>query len=334
MFCTIFVFFDIKCTSQNMCGTTDIVPGVGLYNLSSEINLPACDYVEVEQLEGLRPYKNDLSVLQLNIRGLLNKQGRLRDLINNGMTDIVLLCETWLNKETEALVSFDNYKLYSNPRKSRIGGVAILTDKSLRSRSRPDLHVESIYLEHIVVELKTDKDNILLVSGYRPPNANYKVFIKEYIALLKKLNKLKQHKIILGIDHNRDLLKAHLHKQTNQFLEKNLELDLVPSISKPTRITRKTATLIDNVLISQSLQAQMRPYLIVEDISDHLPILIVLRDLNKSVRGSNLIKSRNLNTNNIEKMGNDIRRHDWQNLLSKSNASQGSPFFTRYFVIL
>ena len=320
--------FDVKYISQNMCGTTDIVPGVGHYNLSSELNLPACDYVEVEQLEGLRLYKNDLNVLQLNIWGLLNKQGRLRDLMNNGMTDVVLLCETWLNKETEALVSFDNYKFYSNPRKSRIGGgVAILIDKSLWSRPRPDLHVESIHLEHIVVELKTDRDNILLVSGYRPPNANYKVFIKEYIALLKKLNKLKQHKIILGIDHNLDHLKAHLHKQTNQFLEKNLELDLVPSISKPTRITRKTATLIDNVLISQSLQAQMCPHLIVEDISDHLPILIVLRDLNKSVRGSNLIKSRNLNTSNLEKIGNDIRRQDWQKLLSKSNASQGFTIF-------
>ena len=248
------------------------------------------------------------------------------------MTDVVLLCETWLNKETEALVSFDNYKFYSNPRKSRIGGgVATLINKSLRSRPRPDLHVESIHLEHIVVELKTDRDNILLVSGYRPPNANYNVFIKEYIAFLKKLNKLKQHKIILGIDHNLDLLKAHLHKQTNQFLEKNLELDLVSSISKPTRITRKTATLIDNVLISQSLQAQMHPHLIVEDISDHLPILIVLRDLNKSVRGNNLIKSRNLNTSNLGKIGNDIRRHDWKKLLSKINASQG---FTTFHKIL
>ena len=182
-------------------------------------------------------------------------------------------------------------------------------------------------MEHIVVELKTDRDNILLVSGYRPPNANYKVFIKEYTALLLKLKKLKQHKIILGIDHNLALLKTHLHKQTNQFLEKNLELDLVPSISKRTRITRKTATLIDNVLISQSLQAQMHPHLIVEDISDHLPILIVLKDLNKSVRGSILIKDRNLNTSNLEKIGGDIKRHDWQKLLSKSNASQGFSIF-------
>ena len=230
------------------------------------------------------------------------------------------------------LGSIDNYKLFSIPRKSRIGGgVVILTDKSLRSRLRPDLHVESIHSEHVVVELKTDRDNVLLVSGYRPPNANYKVFIQEYTALLKKIKKLKCHKIILGIDHNLDFLKTHLHKPMNQFLEKNLELDLVPSISKPTRITRKTATLIDNVLISQSLQTQMRPYLIVEDISDHLPILVVLRDLNKSVRGSNLIKTRNLNTRNLEKICRDIRRHDWQKLLDKSNASQS---FTTFHKIL
>ena len=199
-----------------MCGIANIAPGEGHYNLSSELNLPTCDYVDVEQLEGLRPNKYDLSVLQLNIWGLLNKQGRLRDIMNNGKTDVVLLCETWLSKESESLVSIDNYKFFSIPRKSRIGGgVAILTDKSLRSRLRPDLHVESIHLEHVVVDLKTGRDNILLVSGYRPPNANYKVFIQEYIALLKKIKKLKFHKIILGIDHNLDFLKAHLHKPTN-----------------------------------------------------------------------------------------------------------------------
>ena len=93
--------------------------GEGHYNLSLELDLPACDYVDVEQLEGLRPNKYDLSVLQLNIRGLLNKQGQLRDIMNNGKTDVALLCETWLNKETEAMVSLDNYKFFSIPRKSR-----------------------------------------------------------------------------------------------------------------------------------------------------------------------------------------------------------------------
>ena len=187
--------------------------------------------------------------------------------------------------------------------------------------------MKTIHLEHIVVELKTNKENILLISGYRPPNANYKVFIKEYMTLLKKLKKLNQHKIILGIDHNLDLLKTHLHKQTNQFLENNLELDLVPCISKPTRITRKTATLIDNVFLSQSLQYQMHPHLVIEDISDHLPILVILKDLNKCISGNTLIRSRNLNPANLEKINNDIRNHDWQNLLSNANADQGFSTF-------
>ena len=298
------------------------------YNLSSELELPLCDYIDIEDLEGLKPHKNDLSVLQLNIRGLLNKQGQLRDLMINCETDVALLCETWLKKDTEALVSLDNYKIYSNPRTSRIGGgVAILLSKSLRSRPRTDLHVKAIHLEHIVVELKTNKENILLISGYRPPNANYKIFIKEYMTLLKKLKRLKQHKIILGIDHNLDLLKTHLHRQTNQFLERNLELDLMPCVSKPTRITRKTATLTDNVFLSKSLQHQMHPHLVIEDLSDHLPILVILKDLNKCTIGNTLIRSRNLNPANLEKIINDIGNHDWQNLLRNANANQGFNIF-------
>ena len=321
-------YCDVACTLHNMYRLSDAISETDYYNLSSELELPLCDYVDVEQLKGLRPHKSDLSVLQLNIRGLLNKQGRLNDLMTNCETDVALLCETWLKKDTEALVSLDNYKIYSNPRTSRIGGgVAIVLGKTLRSRPRPDLHVKTIHLEHIVVELKTDKENILLISGYRPPNANYKVFIKEYMTLMKKLKRLNKHKIILGIDHNLDLLKTHLHKQTNQFLENNLELDLVPCISKPTRITRKTATLIDNIFLSQSLQYQMHPHLVIEDLSDHLPILVIIKDLNKSTSGNTSIRSRNLNPANLEKINNDIRHHDWHNLLNNANADQGFSIF-------
>ena len=196
--------------------------------------------------------------MQLNIQGLLNKQGRLSELIDKTHTDAVLLCETWLNKESEKLVALDNYKLFSNHRIDRLrGGVGILINKNLQSRVRLDLNVETKHLEHINLELKTDTKNILLVSGYRPPNANAKVFIKEYTTLLTNLRKLKHHEIILGIDHNLDLLKAHHHSQTSQFLEKTLDLDLTPCISKPTRITIKTATLIDNIMASPRLQIEI-----------------------------------------------------------------------------
>ena len=92
----------------------------------------------------------------------------------------------------------------------------------LRSRERNDLLVEMKYLEHCVVELKTDNKNILLVSAYRPPNTNAKVFLTEYKKLLTNLKKRKDHEIIIGLDHNLDLLKSHLNQATNNFIDLNL----------------------------------------------------------------------------------------------------------------
>ena len=108
--------------------------------------------------------------MQINTRGLLNKLDHLRDIINYSHPDVILLCETWLNARTTDLVEVKGYKLISKARIDRIGGgVGILLKKDLRSRCRDDLCVEKQHLEHIVVELKTDTKNILLVSGYRPP---------------------------------------------------------------------------------------------------------------------------------------------------------------------
>ena len=106
-----------------MCRVTDLVPIEGHYNLSSELEIPLCDYRDVDRLDEFRPNKNDLSIMQLNIRGLLNKQGRLLELIKKSQTDAILLCETLLNKETETLVALDTYNLFSNHPKDRIGGV-------------------------------------------------------------------------------------------------------------------------------------------------------------------------------------------------------------------
>ena len=97
-----------------MCRTTNLVPSDGHCNISSELEIPLCDYIDGDRLDEVKPNKNDLSIMQLNIWGLLNKQGRLSELINKTQTDVVLLCETWLKKETGNLVTLDNHKLFSN----------------------------------------------------------------------------------------------------------------------------------------------------------------------------------------------------------------------------
>ena len=286
------------------------------YDLRSELGVSDSKYIEVDEFRKPNDHKHDLNVIQLNIRGLLNKQDQLCRLIENTNADVILLCETWLNPSKEVLVNMESHKFTNRNRLDRIGGgVSVLVNKSLRSRARPDLIIETDILEHVVVELKTDKRNILLVSGYRPPNTNVRKFLREYKELLHSLCKHKDHDLIIGMDHNLDLLQSHQHSQTNEFLELNLKKNLLPAISKPTRITNKSATLIDNIMLSTKLQYQMDSYILFDDMSDHLPCLVTLKNQNKCFRRGKTIISRNLNDKNIEKIKDDISRTDWSQIL-------------------
>ena len=225
------------------------------YDLRSELGVSDSTYVEADEIKKPSNNNNDLRIIQLNVRGLINKQEQLGRLIEDTKADIILLCETWLSPTKEKLVRINSHKMINCNRTDRIGGgVSILVSQVLRSRERPDLKITTEILEHVVVELKTDKRNILLVSGYRPPNTNVRKFLREYKELLQTLRKQKDHEIIIGLDHNMDLLQCHQHSQTNDFLELNLKKNLLPSISKPTRITNTTATLIDNIMLSTGLQ--------------------------------------------------------------------------------
>ena len=136
-----------------------------------------------------------------------------------------------------------NYKCYHKHRIDRLGGgVSILVKQKLRSRERSDLVVPTNLFEYNVVELKTNTSNILIVSGYRPPNSNPKKFMQEYKTVLAKLKELKHHELIVGMDHNFDLLKSASNNTTGKFLNLNVDRDLTPCITKLTRVTNKTAT--------------------------------------------------------------------------------------------
>ena len=298
------------------------------YDLSSELGLSTCDYVDPDNTGRIKPGKNDLSIIQINTRGLLNKIDHLHDIIKYSDPDIILLCETWLNAGTTELVEINGYKLISKNRIDRIGGgVGILIKRELRSHSRNDLCVETQHFEHQILELKTDTKNILLVSGYRPPNTSVKTMLTEYKQLIRSLKKCKHHEMIIGLDHNLDLMKTHLHKQTSEFLELNVANDLTPCITKPTRITHTTATLLDNLFVSPKLQQNLSPFILTEDISDHLPIVAILGNQKNSLKESSSISMRELSDENIDKIKGDLDSVNWGELLADQQCNKSFATF-------
>ena len=85
-----------------------------------------CEYIESSQIKDIHTRNTDLSVIQLNIRGLLNKQYQINNLLCNGNVslpiDVLLLCETWLKPSILDLVKLKSYKSYHTIRKDHTGG--------------------------------------------------------------------------------------------------------------------------------------------------------------------------------------------------------------------
>ena len=154
--------------------------------------------------------------------------------------------------------------------------------------------------------------------------------MSEYKAALKVLKRCKQE-IVIGMDHNYDLLKSSTNTSTEQFLNFHMDNDLSPCITKPTRVTRKTATLIDNIIVSNRLSYNYSPYIIREDISDHFPCLVVLRNVTKSKKDTVKITKRNFTDTSIQEIESVMFSTDWTCLLGMS-VNDSFNYFHKNFV--
>ena len=79
------------------------------------------NYIEPSSIKELHTQNTDIGVLQLNVRGLLNKQTQIKHLLSNDNVslpfDVILLCETWLKPSTVDLFDLPNYKSFHKTRK-------------------------------------------------------------------------------------------------------------------------------------------------------------------------------------------------------------------------
>ena len=97
--------------------------------------------------------------------------------------------------------------------------------------------------------------------------------------LLNKIDRENKICYLMG-DFNIDLLQSETCDIANKFSEQLFTSCFYPIITKPTRITEHTTTLIDNIFTNniEKLDSSVNGILF-SDISDHLPILHVC-DLN------------------------------------------------------
>ena len=74
-------------------------------------------------------------------------------------------------------------------------------------------------------------------------------------------------------DYNLNLESYNVNDSVNVFVNIMLSSGLLPTITKPTRITDVSATLIDNIF-TNAVNSNCKSGIIYADISDHLPVIL------------------------------------------------------------
>ena len=271
--------------------------------------------------------RTDLVVMQLNIRGIGSKISQLIDLVDNSVhnkqVDIVLISETWLSAFSPK-VDIPGYDIYRQDHlHKKGGGVAILISSKLQSTVRPDLSSKLEEAECVTLEIVLRNGDCCLVSSmYRPPNSNMQTFLASYNSLICAMKKEKPKGIIIGLDHNLDFLKADKHQATNDFIQGNLDFGLIPTVTRPTHITHTSATLIDNIIVSQNLCGAYTSNILINDTSDHLPTICILNSLISVKKEPIMIRSRDTRLRNLVALKRQINDYDWSPLMTDQYPSK------------
>ena len=279
-----------------------------IYSLTKDSN-----YYTVDDLGDLNGTEYGLRIMHLNIQSLPAKIDDLRALLyklqsEGTVVDVILVCETFLTDWKVSSCEIDNYNLYESHRKTKSGGgVAVYVNKNIKTEKRGDLQVfVEGHIESEFIEINLYGKSYIIGELYRIPGSDLQLFFNHYETLVSKVNAEKKV-LIIGTDQNIDYLKLDQHENTAKFLDMNFQLGLVPMITRPTRITSKTATLIDNIYTNDI--AHVKSSILLTGISDHLPCCFFLGHRHK--KEPLRIQSRKMNESKINKIKQSLSEVDW-----------------------
>ena len=165
------------------------------------------------------------------------------------------------------------------------------------------------FFESCFIEI-TLKNEAKLITGevYRVPNTNQDLFLERYQNIVDKVE-LEKKDLIIGTDQNLDFLKLEHHPNTAKFLDNNLSSGLLPTITKPTRITFSSATLIDNIYAKLKSSPKIQSGILLSKISDHLPCLLMIDEKPNKINKPIVTTYRKLDNVAIEKIRTELGGH-------------------------
>ena len=280
---------------------------------------------------------NNLSMFHINIRSIIKKFNDLDCYLSllKQKFSIIGISETWFSYQTYGLYEFENYShtaMYREGKKG--GGVSLFVRDGIMYSKRPDLNMLSDLIECVFVEVeknvfKTTK-NIIFGVIYRPPNTNPVEFLDIFSEIMHDIKRENKLCYLLG-DYNFDLLKSESHLPTSNFLDLMYSCSFLPLIHKPTRLSKSTATLIDNIFTNDLLiNSNTINGIMLTNISDHFPIFHIVQNYKCKLEDCMMVR-RVINEANTTMFINKLAECDWSDLLYQSDPQYAYDLFHETF---
>ena len=261
-----------------------------------------------------------LTILHLNTRSIRNKLNSILDFAD-GM-NILCFTETHLddNINTSDLI-LENYDMpYRLDRTSHGGGILVYVMKGIVSHRRTDL--ENIDDEVIWFEIVLNSVRYLISVTYRPPNTPQQFWNRLERSLSLALDET-NYVAVLG-DLNIDFFQPLPLPVLDLIHSKGL----INIITDPTRISQTRRSLLDPILITESIKVIEQGTISVEtEISDHEATFAVLT----SPCGIHSVFRREIWLYNrciTESLRHDIQSTDWTTILNNNTVDEASNRFT------
>ena len=171
----------------------------------------------------------------------------------------------------------------------------------------------------------------MLIVGvvYRPPNSNTVDFIDSVHDILEKVA---HYPCFIMGDFNLDLLKHELHRPREKFLDIMYANSYIPMINRPTRGTRDTCTLIDNIFTNNySIRSNFFSGILKADITDHYILFHIIKDKDGEKDDSNEYKTvRIVNESRTNQFIEKIQNANWSVLNSYRDCQT---YFSKFYAL-
>ena len=235
--------------------------------------------------------------------------------------DIIGISETKIMKDSTPIfdIKLQGYKTFNTPTEGEKGGTLLYIADNLNSKHRHDLDslfYKSYELESTFVEIDNgNKKNIICGCIYRHPKMDLANFNKNYLnPLMDKLSSENKRLYLIG-DFNVDLLKIDTNTETSNFLDTLTSNLLVPHITIPTRITRTTKTLIDNIYSNSLNFNEGISGNLTISISDHLAQFLIIPEIYQRLPKSQNIFKRDTKNFNRDNFNRELQAINWDSVI-------------------